>query len=133
MFIPLQITTSYESNYKTHEYNIILFTKLFVINIIRWIEACIEEELPLTTELEEALRTGVILCKLGHWYAPEKLPMKKIYDLNGTRFKVSEVCFLLFLLRMLPMFVYRPKDCILNILTTLTFGYFLSDTLDYLK
>lgn len=76
--------------------NAIFLIKLFVINIVRWIEACIEEELPPTTEIEEALRTGVILCKLGHWYAPEKLPMKKIYDLNGTRFKVSKFAFCYF-------------------------------------
>ena len=55
----------------------------------RWIEACIEEELPPTTELEEALRNGVILCKLGHYYAPEVLPIRRIYDLNETKYKVS--------------------------------------------
>lgn len=52
-------------------------------------QACIEEELPPASELDESLRTGVILCKLGHWCAPEALPLKRIYDLDGTRFAVS--------------------------------------------
>ncbi len=55
----------------------------------RWIESCIDEELPPTTELEQALRNGVILCKLGHYCAPETLPMRRIYDLNESKYMVS--------------------------------------------
>ena len=55
----------------------------------RWIESCIEEELPLTTELEQALRNGVILGKLGHYYAPDILPLRRIYDLNEAKYQVS--------------------------------------------
>ena len=51
-------------------------------------EACLEEELPVASELEESLRTGVILCKLGNWFEPDALPMRKIYDLDGSRFEV---------------------------------------------
>ena len=54
-------------------------------------EACIEEELPLTTELEQALRNGVILCKLGHYCAPEVVPLRKIYDLDESKYRVSIV------------------------------------------
>ena len=55
----------------------------------RWIEACIEEELPLTTELEENLQNGVILAKLGHFFAPKIVPLRRIYDKDLTRFKVG--------------------------------------------
>lgn len=59
----------------------------------KWIEACIEEELPPTTDLEQALRNGVILCKLGHYYAPEVLPKKRIYDLDEAKYKVRGLHF----------------------------------------
>jgi len=49
---------------------------------------CIDEELPVTTELEQALRNGVILCKLGHFYAPDVLPKKRIYDFDESKYKV---------------------------------------------
>ena len=51
-------------------------------------EACLEAELPPASELEESLRTGVILCKLGHWMEPEVLPLRRIYDLDGAKFQV---------------------------------------------
>lgn len=53
-----------------------------------WIESCVDEELPPTTELEQALRNGVILCKLGHYCDPEGLPLKKIYDLDESKYRV---------------------------------------------
>uniref|UniRef100_A0A3B3CUN6 IQ motif containing GTPase activating protein 3 n=1 Tax=Oryzias melastigma TaxID=30732 RepID=A0A3B3CUN6_ORYME len=46
----------------------------------KWMEACLGEELPAPTDLEEALRNGVILAKLGHRFAPTAVPLKKIYD-----------------------------------------------------
>ena len=55
----------------------------------RWIEACIEDELPPTTELEQALRNGVILCRLGHYYAPDIIPLRRIYDLDEAKYRVS--------------------------------------------
>ncbi|KFQ97542.1 Ras GTPase-activating-like IQGAP2, partial [Nipponia nippon] len=36
----------------------------------RWMEVCLEEELPPTTELEEGLRNGVYLAKLAKFFAP---------------------------------------------------------------
>ncbi|KAL0984873.1 hypothetical protein UPYG_G00149790 [Umbra pygmaea] len=53
----------------------------------RWMEACLHEELPAPTELEEGLRNGVLLAKLGHCFAPNIVPLKKIYDLNQERYK----------------------------------------------
>ncbi|XP_071965733.1 ras GTPase-activating-like protein IQGAP1 isoform X2 [Antedon mediterranea] len=52
----------------------------------KWIEACIDEEMPPTTELEEGLRNGVYLAKLGHYYAPSKVPLKRIYDREQTKY-----------------------------------------------
>uniref|UniRef100_A0AAR2INF2 IQ motif containing GTPase activating protein 3 n=1 Tax=Pygocentrus nattereri TaxID=42514 RepID=A0AAR2INF2_PYGNA len=53
----------------------------------RWMEACLDEELPAPTELEEALRNGVLLAKLGHCFAPNIVPIKKIYDIDQERYK----------------------------------------------
>ncbi|XP_070211492.1 ras GTPase-activating-like protein IQGAP1 isoform X2 [Littorina saxatilis] len=51
-----------------------------------WIQACINEDLPPTVELEEGLRNGVYLGKLGHFFAPNVVPLKKIYDKDQTRY-----------------------------------------------
>lgn len=51
-------------------------------------ETCLGEELPAPTELEEALRNGVILAKLGHRFAPKAVALKKIYDPDQIRFRV---------------------------------------------
>ncbi|XP_074650823.1 ras GTPase-activating-like protein IQGAP1 isoform X2 [Tubulanus polymorphus] len=58
-----------------------------------WIEACINEQLPPTTELEEGLRNGVYLAKLGHFFAHEIVPLKRIYDKEQTRFKATGLHF----------------------------------------
>uniref|UniRef100_A0A672HRH8 IQ motif containing GTPase activating protein 1 n=1 Tax=Salarias fasciatus TaxID=181472 RepID=A0A672HRH8_SALFA len=55
----------------------------------RWMEACLDEELPPTTELEEGLRNGVYLAKLGNFFAPQTVSLKKIYDREQTRYKVK--------------------------------------------
>ncbi|XP_056022517.1 ras GTPase-activating-like protein IQGAP1 isoform X2 [Ostrea edulis] len=52
-----------------------------------WIQACINEELPPTTELEQGLRNGVFLAKLGHFLAPQVVPLKKIYDKDQARYQ----------------------------------------------
>lgn len=52
-------------------------------------EACLDEELPPTTELEEGLRNGVYLAKLGNFFAPHTVSLKKIYDREQTRYKVK--------------------------------------------
>ncbi|XP_063433642.1 ras GTPase-activating-like protein IQGAP1 [Mytilus trossulus] len=58
-----------------------------------WIQACINEELPPTTELEEGLRNGVYLAKLGHFLAPKFVPVKRIYDREQTRFQARGLHF----------------------------------------
>uniref|UniRef100_A0A670ZGU2 IQ motif containing GTPase activating protein 1 n=1 Tax=Pseudonaja textilis TaxID=8673 RepID=A0A670ZGU2_PSETE len=55
----------------------------------RWMEACLNEELPATTELEEGLRNGVHLAKLGNFFSPKVVSLKKIYDREQTRYKVG--------------------------------------------
>ncbi|EFN88876.1 Ras GTPase-activating-like protein IQGAP1 [Harpegnathos saltator] len=54
----------------------------------KWMEACLRESLPPTTELEENLRNGVYLAKLGHFMAPDILPLNKIYDSEQRRYRV---------------------------------------------
>ncbi|KAJ8263100.1 hypothetical protein COCON_G00155570 [Conger conger] len=53
----------------------------------QWMEACLEEELPAPTELEEGLRNGVYLAKLAKFFAPKMVSEKKIYDRDQTRYK----------------------------------------------
>ncbi|XP_033375638.1 ras GTPase-activating-like protein IQGAP3 isoform X1 [Parus major] len=59
----------------------------------RWMEACLGEVLPPPTELEETLRNGVLLAKLGHCFAPAIVPLKKIYDPEQTRYKAAGLHF----------------------------------------
>uniref|UniRef100_A0A3Q3X7W2 Uncharacterized protein n=1 Tax=Mola mola TaxID=94237 RepID=A0A3Q3X7W2_MOLML len=59
----------------------------------RWMEACLDEELPPTTELEEGLRNGVYLAKLGNFFAPGTVSLKKIYDREQTRYKATGLHF----------------------------------------
>ncbi|XP_053331324.1 ras GTPase-activating-like protein IQGAP3 [Spea bombifrons] len=59
----------------------------------RWMESCLNEELPPPTELEETLRNGVVLAKLGHFFAPELVPLKKIYDFDQMRYKATGLHF----------------------------------------
>uniref|UniRef100_A0A674K8L9 IQ motif containing GTPase activating protein 3 n=1 Tax=Terrapene triunguis TaxID=2587831 RepID=A0A674K8L9_9SAUR len=56
-------------------------------------EACLNEELASPTELEESLRNGVILAKLGHCFAPDVVPLKKIYDREQMRYEASGLHF----------------------------------------
>ncbi|NWH85210.1 IQGA3 protein, partial [Aegithalos caudatus] len=59
----------------------------------RWMEACLGEGLPPPMELEENLRNGVLLAKLGHRFAPAIVPLKKIYDPEQTRYKAAGLHF----------------------------------------
>lgn len=56
-----------------------------------WMEACLGEELPPPTELEENLRNGVLLARLGHRFAPDAVPPARIYDPQQTRYRVRGV------------------------------------------
>ncbi|KAI4875487.1 hypothetical protein NFI96_030041 [Prochilodus magdalenae] len=59
----------------------------------QWMEACLEEELPSTTELEEGLRNGVYLGKLAKFFAPKIVSEKKIYDRDQSRYKSTGLHF----------------------------------------
>ncbi|XP_029657707.1 ras GTPase-activating-like protein IQGAP1 isoform X1 [Octopus sinensis] len=59
----------------------------------KWMEACTDEELPTTTELEEGLRNGVYLAKLAHFFAPNGAKSKRIYDKEQTRYKATGLHF----------------------------------------
>ncbi|XP_075463816.1 ras GTPase-activating-like protein IQGAP3 isoform X1 [Ascaphus truei] len=59
----------------------------------RWMESCLNEELPPPIELEESLRNGVFLAKLGNFFAPELVPLKKIYDFEQMRYKATGLHF----------------------------------------
>ncbi|XP_075288299.1 ras GTPase-activating-like protein IQGAP1 isoform X2 [Opisthocomus hoazin] len=61
--------------------------------VTRWMEACLNEELPPTTELEEGLRNGVYLAKLGNFFSPKVVSVKKIYDKEQTRYKATGLHF----------------------------------------
>lgn len=56
-------------------------------------EACLQEQLPPATELEENLRNGVYLAKLCHFVAPDILPLNKIYDIDQKRYNVAGLQF----------------------------------------
>lgn len=56
-------------------------------------EACLREKLPPTTELEENLRNGVYLAKLGHFIAPDILSLNKIYDIEQKRYDMAGLQF----------------------------------------
>ncbi|XP_077989473.1 ras GTPase-activating-like protein IQGAP1 isoform X2 [Glandiceps talaboti] len=58
-----------------------------------WIEACINEPLPPSTELEEGLQNGVYLAKLSHFFSPKVVPLKKIFDKDQTRYKTRGLHF----------------------------------------
>uniref|UniRef100_A0A4W6CBD2 IQ motif containing GTPase activating protein 1 n=1 Tax=Lates calcarifer TaxID=8187 RepID=A0A4W6CBD2_LATCA len=64
-----------------------------VLPFLIWMEACLDEELPPTTELEEGLRNGVYLAKLGNFFAPHTVSLKKIYDREQTRYKATGLHF----------------------------------------
>ncbi|XP_049490744.1 ras GTPase-activating-like protein IQGAP3 [Panthera uncia] len=59
----------------------------------RWMEACLKEELPPPVELEESLRNGVLLAKLGHCFAPAVVPLKKIYDAEQLWYQATGLHF----------------------------------------
>lgn len=47
-----------------------------------------EEELPPASELEEALRNGVLLARIALWFAPENVSKRHTYDLQEKVYKV---------------------------------------------
>ncbi|XP_076015996.1 ras GTPase-activating-like protein IQGAP2 [Genypterus blacodes] len=59
----------------------------------QWMEACLEEGLPPTTELEEGLRNGVYLGKLATFFAPKMVSEKRLYDRDLARYKIKGLHF----------------------------------------
>lgn len=59
---------------------------MFLYESDRWLEAVLHTSLPPSTVLEENLRNGVVLAKLGNFIAPDAVPLSKIYDPNQERF-----------------------------------------------
>ncbi|KAK6643236.1 hypothetical protein RUM43_004741 [Polyplax serrata] len=58
-----------------------------------WIESVLKEPLPPTINLEENLRNGVYLAKLGNFIAPDKVPLSRIYDIFQHRYRSSGLQF----------------------------------------
>lgn len=52
----------------------------------RWLEACLSVEVPPASELEGALRNGVIVARLSRFFKPEAV--KKIYDEEEKVYRV---------------------------------------------
>ena len=50
-------------------------------------EFCLQEDLPASVELEDGLRNGVFLGKLAHYFAPETIPLRKIYDKDMKKYQ----------------------------------------------
>ena len=83
-----------------------------------WIEDCIKEKLPASTELEEHLRNGVYFAKLGHFCAPKVVALRKIFDIDqgrwmshGLHFKHTDnINFFLTAVRKIGL----PEVCILD-------------------
>ena len=50
-------------------------------------EYCLQEDLPPSIELEEGLRNGVFLGKLAHYFAPETIPLRRIYDKDMKKYQ----------------------------------------------
>ena len=50
-------------------------------------ESILNEPLPPTILIEENLRNGVYLAKLGNFIAPERVPLSRIYDIFQHKYK----------------------------------------------
>ncbi|XP_025412604.1 ras GTPase-activating-like protein IQGAP1 isoform X2 [Sipha flava] len=54
-----------------------------------WLESCLKTTLPPVMELEDHLRNGILLAKLGNFIAPSTVPMSCIYDRDERRYKTA--------------------------------------------
>ncbi|EEB12424.1 ras GTP-ase activating protein with iq motif, putative [Pediculus humanus corporis] len=52
-----------------------------------WMESILNEPLPPTILIEENLRNGVYLAKIGNFIAPERVPLSRIYDIFQHKYK----------------------------------------------
>ncbi|ULU13864.1 hypothetical protein L3Y34_016393 [Caenorhabditis briggsae] len=56
-----------------------------------WLSECLKDDsIASITELEENLRNGVLLARLGHSFAPQIVPEKGIFDINQEKYKQNE-------------------------------------------
>lgn len=62
---------------------------ILIIKCFRWLESCLKTTLPPVEELEDRLRNGVLLAKLGNFIAPSTVPMSCIYDRDERRYKTA--------------------------------------------
>eukprot|EP00041_Stephanoeca_diplocostata_P037701 m.1438242 g.1438242 ORF g.1438242 m.1438242 type:complete len:2086 (+) comp25089_c0_seq3:340-6597(+) len=53
----------------------------------------VEDMLPPATELEESLRNGVYLVRLAHWFAPEAVSSRHMYDVDQKVYKERGLVF----------------------------------------
>ena len=53
-----------------------------------WLEACIKEAVPPTVDLEEGLRSGVILAKLAKFF--DKTAVRKIFEDSKLQFRHTD-------------------------------------------
>ncbi len=58
-----------------------------------WMERCVGETLPKTTDMEEALRNGVYLAKLAHFFAPKVVNARKIFDADQAKYAANGLHF----------------------------------------
>lgn len=49
-------------------------------------------------EFENTLRNGVLLAKLSNAFAREVVPLKRIYDIDQAKYKVSDLKFIKFII-----------------------------------
>lgn len=73
-------------------------------------EACLKEDLPETTELEEYMRNGVHLAKLGNFFASKIVPYRRIFDKELKHFMVKIVKKVLICINNLTLLSIHVKD-----------------------
>uniref|UniRef100_A0A915PV53 Calponin-homology (CH) domain-containing protein n=1 Tax=Setaria digitata TaxID=48799 RepID=A0A915PV53_9BILA len=64
-------------NEKAYEY------LLRLTEVRNWLKDCLQtDDIANETELEQNLSNGVLLARLGHSFAPDIVPLSKIFDLD---------------------------------------------------
>lgn len=54
-----------------------------------WLVECLGEEgIPTATELEEDFRSGVVLARLAHYFAPHVVAKEKIFDADQVTLSI---------------------------------------------
>jgi Ras GTPase-activating-like protein IQGAP2/3 len=60
----------------------------FFADTCRWMESCLNQEIPPIVQLEDRLRDGVILARLARVFAPELVP--RIFEAEKLQFRHSD-------------------------------------------